>query len=239
MPLRRKFFLPLLLCLLLSGPALKQLPAQERPAPESKTENTAASQKEPVAQEQDKQEQEKDENEALKHSPVVEFIAHKTGLTVDQAYWLVVVFNFAIVLGILGRLLGKMLPGEFKARNEALQSRMEEARKATQDARVRLADVQSRLAGLDVEIARMRREAEESARAEEERIRASSEEERRRIVESAELEIVRAASAARRELKSYVAGLAVDLAEKKIKIAASADQTLVREFTAQIGKEGN
>jgi hypothetical protein len=36
-----------------------------------------------------------------------------------------------------------------------------------------------------------------------------------------------------------VAGLAVDLAEEKIKIAQSADQKLVHEFTAQIAKDGN
>ena len=51
--------------------------------------------------------------------------------------------------------------------------------------------------------------------------------------------VVEEVGAARRELKSYVAGLAVDLAEEKIKIAQSADKTLVREFTAQIGKGGN
>jgi len=85
----------------------------------------------------------------------------------------------------------------------------------------------------------MRREAEENAKAEEQRILAAGEEERRRIVASAEQEIEMAANAARRELKSYVAELAVELAEKKIRVSKDADEALVRAFTAELGKDGN
>ena len=147
--------------------------------------------------------------------------------------------EIAIVLGIIWKLAKKMLPGKLKARSEAIQKGLEDARKASEEARQRMADVEARLSRLDADIEQMRREAAESASAEEQRIRNSAEEERRRIVQAAEQEIAMAAGAARRELKSYVAGLAVDLAEEKIKIAQSADQTLVREFTAQIGKDGN
>ena len=48
-----------------------------------------------------------------------------------------------------------------------------------------------------------------------------------------------AANSARRDLKAYAAELAVDLAEKKIKVAKDTDQSLVREFTANLGKDGN
>ncbi|HZD93591.1 MAG TPA: ATPase, partial [Candidatus Sulfotelmatobacter sp.] len=75
--------------------------------------------------------------------------------------------------------------------------------------------------------------------AEEQRIQATSEEERRRIVSSAQQEIDMAANAARRELKSYAAELAVDLAEKKIRVDQNRDEALVREFTARLGKDGN
>ena len=85
----------------------------------------------------------------------------------------------------------------------------------------------------------MRREADENARAEEKRIAAEVEEERRRIVTSAEQEIAAASGAARRELKAYAAELAVNLAQKKIKVAKDTDQMLVREFTSQLGKDGN
>ncbi len=229
-----------LLGMIFAGPAalrFTQLHAQQDQAapPTPKTSHSDVAKKEPA-----KSETETDsETEALKHSPIVELIARKTGLSLNQAYWLTVFFNFAIVLGIIWKLGKKMLPAKLKARSEAIQKSMEDARKASEEARKRMADVEGRLSRLDADIEQMRREAAESASAEEQRIRSSAEEERRRIVQSAEQEIAMAAGAARRELKSYVAGLAVDLAEEKIKIAQSADQSLVREFTAQIGKDGN
>ena len=84
----------------------------------------------------------------------------------------------------------------------------------------------------------MRSESEAAAQAEEQRVLAAVEEERRRIVQSAEQEIAMAANAARRELKSFAADLAVDLAEKKIQSRQIADQALVHEFTSQLGKDG-
>jgi len=99
--------------------------------------------------------------------------------------------------------------------------------------------VEGRLARLDADIAAMRGEAEQNARAEEQRIQVSGEEERKRIVTSAQQEIDMAANNARRELKSYAAALAIDLAEKKIHVDRSSDEALVREFTAHMGKDGN
>jgi F-type H+-transporting ATPase subunit b len=84
----------------------------------------------------------------------------------------------------------------------------------------------------------MRDEAEASAKHEEERTVTAAEEERRRIVHTAEQEIAASINAARRELKAFAADLAVDLAEKKIRIGQSEDQMLVREFTSRIGKDG-
>ena len=240
---RKKFFLALALALAVSGPGVLQLSAlqaQEGSAPkEQKTEQQSANPSAPKETKAEAKENEGDENAELKHSPGVEFVARKTGLSLNQAYWALVFFNFAVVLVILWMLLRKILPAAFKSRTEAIQKRMEEARKASEEARQRLVEVESRLSRLDSDIANMRREADETARAEEERIRNSAEEERKRIVHAAEQEIAMAANAARRELKSYVAELAVDLAEKKIKIEQSADQNLVREFTSQMGKDGN
>jgi F-type H+-transporting ATPase subunit b len=99
--------------------------------------------------------------------------------------------------------------------------------------------VEGRLSRLDADIAAMQREADENAKAEEQRLLAAGEEERRRIVTSAEQEIETAANTARRELKAYVAELAVQLAEKKIRVSKDTDEALVRAFTAQMGKDGN
>jgi F-type H+-transporting ATPase subunit b len=179
------------------------------------------------------------EADALRHSPAVQYIARKTGLTIDQAYWLCIGLNFAVVFLTIAVLLRKKLPGFFSGRTAAIQKGIEEARKTSEDARRRLTEVEGRLSRLDADIAAMRREAEENAKAEEQRVLAAGEEERRRIVASAEQEIELTANAARRELKSYVAELAVELAEKKIRVSKDTDEALVRTFTAQLGKDGN
>jgi F-type H+-transporting ATPase subunit b len=182
---------------------------------------------------------ETDPTEALRHSNSVRWVARKTHLSVDQVYWICIFINFGIIFVALAWPMWKRLPGVFKGRTSAIQKGIEEARKTSEEARRRLTEVEGRLSRLDVEITGMRREAEENAAIEEKRILGETEEERRRIVASAEQEIALAAANARRELKSYAAGLAVDLAEKKIRVGQDTDEALVREFTAQLGKEGN
>ena len=166
-------------------------------------------------------------------------LAQWTGLSNEKAYWLSIFLNFAILAVLLGLLLKKVLPATFKNRNQSIQKRIEEARKTSDEARERLKQVESRLSRLDVEITEMRREAEENARTEEKRSLAEGEAERRRIVTAAEQEIASVAGNARRELKAYAAELAVNLASKKIKVDKDADQSLVRDFTVELGKDGN
>lgn len=179
------------------------------------------------------------EADAIRNAPAVRFIARHTGLTKNQAYWLCIGLNFAVIFLAIAGLLRKMLPGYFKGRTSTIQKGIEEARKMSEDARRRLADVEGRLSRLDADIATMQREADENAKAEEQRLLAAGEEERRRIVTSAEQEIEMAANAARRELKAYVADLAIQLAEKKIRVSNDTDEALVRAFTVQMGKDGN
>jgi F-type H+-transporting ATPase subunit b len=144
-----------------------------------------------------------------------------------------------VIFFFMARLLRKILPGYFKGRTSTIQKGIEEARKMSEDARRRLTEVEGRLSRLDADIAAMQREADENAKAEEQRLLAAGEEERKRIVTSAEQEIEMAANAARRDLKAYVADLAVELAEKKIRVSNDTDEALVRAFTAQMGKDGN
>jgi F-type H+-transporting ATPase subunit b len=179
------------------------------------------------------------EADAIRNAPAVRWIARHTGLSKNGAYWLCIGLNFAIIFFAIAGLMRKMLPGYFRGRTSTIQKGIEEARKMSEDARRRLSEVEGRLARLDTDIAAMRREADENAKAEEQRLLAAGEEERRRIVASAEQEIEMAANTARRELKAYVAELAVQLAEKKIRVSTDTDEALVRAFTAQMGKDGN
>jgi F0F1-type ATP synthase membrane subunit b/b' len=112
---------------------------------------------------------------------------------------------------------------------------MQEAQKAGEQARRRLAEIESRLMKLDVEIGMMRDTAEKEAAAEEARIQAAAEEDARKMLESAQLEIAAALKAARRELTAYAADLAVGLAQQQIHVDAATDQSLVRNFAGQLG----
>jgi F-type H+-transporting ATPase subunit b len=145
----------------------------------------------------------------LKHSSAVKAFARMTGLSVDAAYWVFVLVNFAIIFCAIGWAMKKNLPAMFRTRTETIRKGMDEARKASEEANRRLGDIESRLSRLDSEIAEMKKKADADAAAEEQRIRASAEEDGRKIVEAAEQEIEAAAKAARRDLKIYAAELAV------------------------------
>jgi F-type H+-transporting ATPase subunit b len=116
---------------------------------------------------------------------------------------------------------------------------MKEAQKASDDANRRLADIEARLSKLDSEIASMQRTADQEAAAEEARIRAAAEEDKHKIIESAQQEIAAAVKAARRDLKVYAADLAVALAQRQIRVDSNTDQALVRAFAEQLGTEKN
>jgi len=178
------------------------------------------------------------EEEQFKHSSSVRLLAKLTGMSLESAYWLSVVLNFAIVAVIIVWALKKNLPAMFRRRTEFIQHAMEEAHKASEDANRRLGEIEARLAKLDGEIGQMRAVAEKESAEEEQKIKAAAEEDKRKIVESAEQEIAAAAKSARRELTAYAADLAVALAAKQIHVDASTDQALVKDFAQQLSGNG-
>ena len=175
----------------------------------------------------------------FKHSASVKLLAKLTGLSLEHAYWLSVLVNFAIVAGLIVWLSKKNLPGIFRDRTAFIQKAMEEARRASEDANRRLSEVETRLSRLDAEIGEMKGAAEKDFAAEEARIKAAAEEDARKIIQSAEQEIEAAAKSARRELRAYAADLAVTLATKQIKVDSSTDQALVRGFAEQLSSDGS
>lgn len=175
-----------------------------------------------------------DEQAQFKHSAAVQLVARLTGLSLEHAYWLCVLFNFAVMAGTILYFSKKNLPSVFRGRTASIQKAMQEARKASEEANQRLAEIETRLSRLDAEIGNMRAAAEKEAVAEEARIKAAAEEDARKIVESAEQEITAAAKAARRELTAFAANLAVSLASKQIKVDTATDQSLVREFAKEL-----
>ena len=176
------------------------------------------------------------DEEAFKHSPSVQSIARHLGIGVEAAYWILIVLNFAIVAVLIAWFWSSKMPAAFRTRTESILKSMETARQASEDANRRLKDVEGRLARLDSEIAQMKTTADAATQAEESRIREAVEEDKKKIVESAEQEIDAAARAARAQLKSFAAELAVGLAEKQIRIDPNTDQALVRGFGKQLSE---
>ena len=80
-----------------------------------------------------------DEQAQFKHSASVQMVAKLTGLSLDHAYWLCVVLNFAVVAGAVVYFSKKNLPGMFRNRTASIQKAMQEARKASEEANRRLA----------------------------------------------------------------------------------------------------
>jgi F-type H+-transporting ATPase subunit b len=179
-----------------------------------------------------------DETAEFKQSAAVKWVARTTGLSVESAYWLCVLLNFAVVFGFIYWAAKKSLPGLFRDRTVSIQKAMEEARVASEDAKRRLSEIENRLARLDTEIGTMRSAAEAEGRAEEDRIRTGTEEELRKVVESAEQEISAAAKVARRELRAFAADLIVSMAEKQVKVDPGTDQALVRGFAEGLSNDG-
>jgi F-type H+-transporting ATPase subunit b len=230
----------LAVAMLLSGFAIAQS-SQSQPANSSEAQVSAASA--PTNANQTKSGESKeapaeDETTPFKHSPSVKLLAKITGLSIDGAYWLAVILNFAIVAGVIFWFSKKNLPAMFRSRTATIQKSLEEARTASADANRRLAEIESRLQHLGEEISQMNATAESSAAAEDARIKAAAEEEARRIVESAQQDIAAAARVARRELTAHAADLAVTLAGKQIRIDASTDEALVRRFAKDLAADG-
>jgi F0F1-type ATP synthase membrane subunit b/b' len=101
-----------------------------------------------------------------------------------------------------------------------------------------LRDAERRLANLGDEVAQMRAAAQQDGTAEAERIRAMARDEAAKIGRTAQAEIEAAERAARMELKSIAARLAVERAEAivKGKVTPEAQTALVRAFVENLGR---
>jgi F-type H+-transporting ATPase subunit b len=160
------------------------------------------------------------------------------GLGHDTSFAISIAFNFAIIAFLFYLLVKSKVLQLFRDRTVTIQKGIREAQAASAEATQRLGNIEARLAKLDTEVAEIRSSAEREAAAEEQRILQAAEEDKRKILESVETEVGAIARNARRELKTYAATLAVELAARKIKVDDTTDQALLREFVGQLGKDG-
>ncbi len=193
----------------------------------------------PEAQSPEKNQQEADENEAYRHSAAVKMLAAKLGMTPEQAATVFEVTNFAVLAALVAWFLVRALPKTFRNRTGAIQKHLVEARMATEEATARMNSVENRLSKLDEQISGMRDQAEKDSLAEERRIKAAVEEEKQKILASAEQEISAAATVARRQIQQFAADLAIDQAAKKLVVTAETDRLLIQSFARRLGSEGD
>jgi F-type H+-transporting ATPase subunit b len=144
--------------------------------------------------------------------------------------------NFLVLAGGLGYLAAKTLPPVFASRSQAILQDMTESEKLRKDADARAADVERRLAGLEAEIAALRTNSQTESKAETERLAAHTANEIAKIQAQSEREVASFAKAARTDLKRYAAGLAIELAEQKIRVrmTPTTQDGLVRSFVREL-----
>jgi F-type H+-transporting ATPase subunit b len=187
--------------------------------------------------------QEQNENDEYRMSPHVVEWGAKLGLNPEQSAKAFTVTNFVLLaVGIVWALLKiglpfmqiDPIPKIIRDRNAAIQKNLVDARTATEEARARLSGVEERLGKLDGEIAAMRELAEQDSVKAALRIKATVEDEKVRILATAEQEIASATSHAQKQLQQYAAALAIEQAAHKLAISAETDRLLVQGFAQRL-----
>ena len=125
--------------------------------------------------------------------------------------------NFIILAGGLGYLIGKNAPAFFKQRSEGIEQAIRDAAQIKKDAETRAAAIEARWAGLKQEIENLRITSRAETAAEGERISRETAQHLEKIKNQAAQEMILMTRAARNELRKYAAGLALELAENRIR----------------------
>lgn len=233
--LTKKLGLLAVLGLALVSPARVVLAQDPAPSAPARAAQASGEQAAPMATQAGKEsEMEMDEGAQYKHSKMVQMIGSKLGMSTDTAATVFEYLNFAVLACLLIFALAKTLPKLFRDRTSAIQKELSDARSATEEASVRLNSVEDRLAKLDGQIAAMKTQAEKDAVVEEQRFRAAAEEEKNKILASAEQEIASAAQHAQRQLQQYAATLAIEQAARRLVISAETDRLLVQNFAQRL-----
>ncbi|HYL62505.1 MAG TPA: hypothetical protein VE077_07775 [Candidatus Methylomirabilis sp.] len=149
--------------------------------------------------------------------------------------------NFAIVAGLLIWIFAKLLPPWFRGNAETISSAITKGTVAKEAADREVREAESKLAQLDQEIATFRAVSEHEAAGEAERIRALAKSDAAKVAAAAYGEIEAAERAARVELKTLAASLAVDGAESLLtkQLTPTAQESLVDAFVKSLDGRPN
>jgi F-type H+-transporting ATPase subunit b len=149
--------------------------------------------------------------------------------------------NFAILAGGIGYLLVKQVRPMFAERSREIRKGIEESQKLRAEADARAAAMEAKLASLSADVESLRNASRTEAAQEDARIRQETERELAKMQANTEHEIASALKTAQVELKRYSAQLAVDLAGARVResMTAGAQDTLVRNFVTELGRQGS
>jgi F-type H+-transporting ATPase subunit b len=136
-------------------------------------------------------------------SPVMKYVAQ--------------IFNFAILIAVLALVLGKTLKAGLKQRTEAIEKTLNEARQARELAEKALRDVEERLKYKDKEFEELISQSLRSGEIEREEIIKEAEKLAAKALEQAKSNIDYELKQAKAAIREEAVGLAMELAEKKIK----------------------
>jgi F0F1-type ATP synthase membrane subunit b/b' len=149
--------------------------------------------------------------------------------------------NFAILVVGLGYLVAKNLPPMFRSRTEEIQKGIVEAQALKRDAEKRAAEMQARLSALGEEIEKFRTQARAEMEQENARISEETKRQLEKVRRQTELEIETAGKIAQRELRSYAAKFALELAETRLRgmLDAKAEGMLIQDFVHDLEASKN
>lgn len=149
--------------------------------------------------------------------------------------------NFLLLAGLLGYLIKKHGAPLLQSRSEQIRRNLEAGQKAKVEAEAIAAGVQAKMANLERIISELREAAHADLEREAERLRAEAEAAMSRIEQHTAIEIVSIGKHTQIELRQYAAGLAMDLAERKIRerMSPDAQATLLDNFAGDISSYGS
>jgi F0F1-type ATP synthase membrane subunit b/b' len=146
--------------------------------------------------------------------------------------------NFVLLAVGLGYLAGKFGGPLLAARSEDVRRAKAEAQAVRRDAEEKAAAVDARLANLEADIAALRQGSEREIKAETERLEQSVAATLAKVEASLQREIGAATKAATLELKRHAAGLALELAEQKVRarLNPQTEDALVQGFVTDLDR---
>jgi F-type H+-transporting ATPase subunit b len=161
------------------------------------------------------------------HSAPHEIDAGKLGLQV---------LNFAVLMFILVRFGGPAINKVLRARHDQLKVDLEEAKRLRTEAEERFRRHEQRLANLEHEIEVMLQSIRQEAEQEKARIIASAEEKARRIQDETRFQLDQQVKEAELRFRAEVAQAAVRVAEELLRrsVTASDEQRLAQAFVAEL-----